>query len=126
MRIVNENVDEILDRFNSCFDAVIKSINVDYCENKKYATVTLLLETQDNDSSTGWSDLTVSMLEVEKFCFFDGVISYRVLSDGLIIKKLSSDMWGVGFDERQERINDEKDFLGLIGFISRELFIEIN
>lgn len=99
-----ESIEPTLSRFNNCFDGLIEKISVDYLPEVKCPNVTISIQTKDLESENEWSLLKLLLVGVDSLAFVEGKTSYRILSDGLIVRQFDG-MWGVGFDEEQESGN---------------------
>ncbi|TVP76010.1 MAG: hypothetical protein EA353_12810 [Puniceicoccaceae bacterium] len=70
------------DRFAKFNDAVLKSVSVNFTSVSP--VFEMVLEAQDQESSTGWSLVTIRLSKVTSLRFCDGPrSSYQVLSNGL-------------------------------------------
>lgn len=94
------NLESVLSRFNRGSDGLIERIDITYEEGARWPTVNICLLTQDERSEDGWSNLFLSLSKVTHLKVVEGESTYRVLSDGLILKILEG-KWLVGVDEEQ-------------------------
>jgi hypothetical protein len=125
-KLTQKELDKVLERFNRCFDAVVESVTISYEAGKKYPNVNLSIQTQDEESEDGWSSLKLNLLHVQHFKYGEGKVSYRILSDGLILKAFKSGLWGVGFDENQDDEESDENFVEVaVGFVAEEITWEV-
>ncbi len=104
------SVAEFLERFNRFFDSVIEAINIHYDENARWPNVNIAIQCQDQNAGGEWVNLVLKLSEVTQFQVSEGKTSYRVLSDGLVLRKYEAG-WGVGIDEEQGNASDAANFL---------------
>jgi len=94
------NLESFLNRFNRCFDGLIDCIGIKYENGARWPNVRLSIQTPDEKSEDGWANLKLALKEVTNLKIVEGKSTYRVLSDGLILKKLEG-KWGIGVDDAQ-------------------------
>ena len=105
-----ENMNIIKDRFNQCYDGLIENISIVYSDKARWPDVTLIIETQDNLEESGWSKLSLRLIEVREMRIMEGKSSYRVLSEGIILVPLGN-WWGIGFEDSVENTKTVKEFI---------------
>ncbi|MGB0743361.1 MAG: hypothetical protein ACPGSB_02440 [Opitutales bacterium] len=120
-RITESELENILGQFNRGYDGVISRIDIQYEKNERWPQIVLSIEVKDKEAVDGWSSLVLSLNQVKRLRLLEGKSSYRVLSDGLIIKFLD-DSWALGVDEDQEDADNIDEFMeSPFGFIAETI-----
>jgi hypothetical protein len=91
--IVSESADEFLRRFESFYDAAIRSLEISYAyvleasENVEPSCARLVLSARDTEASGRWSRVQLHFADVQEFKVIEADRGYdAVLSDGLKIR----------------------------------------
>lgn len=80
--IRREDIADVLDRFRSFNDGVVRSVIVRY--ESGGTVVDLEVAAKDRDSASGWSLVRLRLSGASSVCYKDGArASYQVLSNGL-------------------------------------------
>ena len=114
-------LEAFLERFNRCFDGVIEDIEIKYGNEARWPNVRLSIQTQDNESEDGWARLRLTLEEVTRLKVVEGKSTYRVLSDGLVLKELEG-KWVVGVEDEQDEAATTSEFCeSAFGFVASKV-----
>jgi|GEM_PF-4277718 len=115
------NFEDFLSRFNRCFDGLIEEVLISYPDGARWPEVSISIQTQDEQSEDEWAILHLRLKKVTNLRMTEGKVSYRVLSDGLVLKRFDAS-WGIGFDEDQESSESAEAFASSpFGFIAEKV-----
>lgn len=87
--MINENTNDLLERFYNFYDAVVRKISIGYqnsLEEKKIEVILSVRDKQLSFNEDDWVNVVINILGVTQFAFRENEReSYQVLSSGLHI-----------------------------------------
>ncbi len=98
--LTTTELEGLLGRFCQCFDGLIERIDIKYEDGARWPNIRLIIQTQDEESEDGWARLKLKLSDVTDLKIVEGRSTYRVLSDGLVLRELEG-KWVVGVDSEQ-------------------------
>lgn len=81
MRISEENIGVVRERFYEFYDGVVCSVHVDMRSAPRCCEV--VIQAKDRDSASGWSTVRFAVQKVSEFRFQLGKRTFEVLSSGI-------------------------------------------